>query len=380
MPVKKHKARKIYIVAGEASGDLLGSKLIRSLKKLNKTLEFRGVGGEKMKAEGLTSIFKISDLSIMGFIEVLPSIPRILARLNKTVSDIVEYKPDVVVTIDSPGFNFRLASKLRKQFGKSIKIIHYVAPSVWAYKPERVHIVKALFDHLILILPFEKKYFDEVGMQCTYVGHPILEDSPASSKKNSKLITMMPGSRISEVRRHLPIFLAALDIVQREIQDLQVFIPTVENVKKYITAAVKQYPNIIVSDNPKEKEKYLSASVMAVVKSGTSSMEMVHNNIPAVVAYKINSLSALYIKSKLKIKFASLINILLNREVIKEFLQEKLTPKPLAYEILRLIKDRVYRSKQLEDYEKGRNLMIDLSKPSPSDMAASIIHSTAQTS
>lgn len=373
MQQKKSQLKKIYIVAGEASGDLLGGKLISALKKQNKNLQFRGVGGEKMISEGFSSIFKMSDLSVMGFIEVLPSIPRIYDRLISTVKDIEQYKPDVIITIDSPGFNFRLAAKIRQKMGDSIKLIHYVAPSVWAYRPERVQIVKALYNHLLLILPFEKKYFDKVEMPSTFVGHPILEDEPESRKIDEKLLIMMPGSRMSEVRRHLPIFLKSLDIVKREVSDLRVFIPTIPKVRKYIQKKIAKYPYISFSDDALVKKQQLGKTCAAVVKSGTSAMEMVANNIPAVVAYKINFLSAMYLKSQLQIKYASIINILQDKEIIKEFLQEKLNPVDLSQEILHLLQDKKYRANLLNEYEEAKKLLIDKSKPAPSEQAALVV-------
>lgn len=371
MQEAKHNSKKIYIIAGEASGDLLGSKLICELQKLNSNLEFRGVGGEKMTSVGLTSIFNMSDLSIMGFLEVIPSIPRIYERLKTTQDDIRNYKPDIIITIDSPGFNFRLVSNLRKEFDESIKIIHYVAPSVWAYKPERVHVVKALFDHLFLILPIEKEYFDKVNMSYTYIGHPIFEDLPKiDNSVERNYITIMPGSRKSEVKKHLKIFLNAASIVRKEIPNLSIFIPTLSNVKKYVKGIIKHHDNIVFSDNPKDKEKYLAKSVAAIAKSGTSSMEMIQYKIPTVVGYRINYLSYLYLKSKIKIKYASLINIILNREIIKEFLQDDLKAESLANELIKLIKDKSYRSTQLKEYNDFIDMMIDKSKPTPSQTAA----------
>ncbi len=377
MNTNKHR---IFIIAGEPSGDVIGGKLIKALSQMNPNLEFRGVGGDNMINEGLNNIFPMHDLSIMGFLEVIPAIPRIINRLKQTIRSIIEFKPQIIITIDSPGFNFRIVNKVRLLFGNKIKIIHYVAPSVWAYKPERVFKVAKLFDHLLMILPIEKQYFEN-HVPCTYVGHPIIEQDLKSSlpisairkkygiKDTEKLITIMPGSRKGEIEKHLECFIKAVDLVKQDV-NAKVFIPTHRNFEKLISYKAK---GVIISSNPDAKKELITASDVALVKSGTSSVEMISYNIPTVVGYRMNALTYLYLKNKIKVKYASLINIILNREVIPEFIQKNCTPQNLADAILKLLKDNSARAKQLDAFQEVSSKFKGEADKLPSQLAAEVV-------
>lgn len=372
--------KKIFIIAGEASGDVIGGKLIVALKKLNSELEFRGVGGDNMINVGLNNIFPMHDLSVMGFFEIAPAIPRILNRLKQTVRNIIEYKPDLIITIDSPGFNFRIANKVRQLLGRKVKIIHYVAPSVWAYKPERVLKVAKLFDHLLMILPIEKQYF-EAHIPCTYVGHPIIEQDLKSSKSveeirnkyrirdDEKLITIMPGSRKGELGKHLDCFIKAIEIV-RQSHNIKVFIPTLRNIEKLVTGKVD---NVIISSDLEIKRDLISASDVALIKSGTSSVEMIGYKIPTIVGYRMNPLTYLYLKNKIKVKYASLANIICNREIIPEFIQKNCTSYNLANAMLDLINNKELRKKQLEGFVEVAKLFKGEGEKLPSEQAADVV-------
>ncbi len=372
--------KKIFIIAGEASGDVIGGKLITALKKSNSKLEFRGVGGDNMINVGLNNIFPMHDLSVMGFFEIVPAIPRILNRLKQTVRNIIEYNPDLIITIDSPGFNFRVANKVRQLLGRKVKIIHYVAPSVWAYKPERVFKVAKLFDHLLMILPIEKEYF-EAHIPCTYVGHPIIEQDLKSSKTvadirkkygirdDEKLITIMPGSRKGELAKHFDCFVKAVEIV-RQSHNIKIFIPTLGNIEKLVTGKVN---NSIASSNLEIKRDLISASDVALIKSGTSSVEMIGYRVPTVVGYRMNPLTYLYLKNKIKVKYASLANIICNKEIIPEFIQKNCTPYNLANAILDLIDNKELRKKQLEGFIEVAKLFKGEGEKLPSEQAADVV-------
>ena len=324
---------KICIIAGEASGDIIGAKLVKELKTKHPKLKFIGLGGPNLAKEGLESLFDMKEISVMGFLEVLPNIFRIRKRLLQMAQYIIDEKPALVVTIDSFGFNSRVIKRVREQLGSSIKIVHYVAPTVWAYKPERAKTIAALYDLQLTILPFEKEYFDNVGVKCEYVGHPIVEDStePLISKTEiankygfdptkENLVVIMPGSRLQEVEFHGVLFAEVFKEVKSIYPQIKAFIPTLPHLKNLVD---KIFSNLdaIISDRLEDKSNLLPFAKCAIVKSGTSSLEMALYKIPTVVAYKMNPLTFWYIKNKLNIKYASLINLLNDQEIFRERIQ-----------------------------------------------------------
>lgn len=363
---------KIYIVAGEASGDLIGSKLIAEIKKQCKTAKFKGIGGPKMISKGFESLFNIQDLSIMGFLEVIPSIPRILWRMKQTINDIRKFSPDIIVTIDSPGFNFRLVKKLHEKFPKQLKMIHYVAPSVWAYKPERVNIIKQYYNHLLAILPIEKKYFDEVKAPCTFIGHPILENHKPSIKKDANKILLMPGSRKSEISKHMKVFIQVANKLHDENPKLKFYILTFAQFEQYVKKFTKEMSHFITITDDIAKQRTIRKCGFAIVKSGTSSVEMMREEIPCVVGYKVNALSYKYIKNKIKVAYASLVNIILDKEAVKEFIQAECTVDKIYEEMNKLMHDEKYRNEQIKAYKAAKNKMLPKGK-TPSRTAAKIV-------
>ena len=213
---------KIYIIAGEISGDFIGAKIIQNLKQLHSNIELLGIGGPQMIETGLKTLFSISEINMMGFFEILPHIFRLKKRIIQTAQNITSHSPDLLITIDSPGFTYRVA-KLAKTLNPKLKMVHIVAPSVWAYKPERAAKYAQIYDHLLALLPFEPPYFEQVGLSCTYIGHPIIQQHFYPDKKSlreeftieatTKVISVTPGSRIGEISRHMPVFRKALDII-----------------------------------------------------------------------------------------------------------------------------------------------------------------------
>ncbi len=353
------KELKIFIIAGEASGDLYGAKLMNSLRDIYKgKINFYGIGGNRMNSEGLSSIFPMSEISIMGFLEIIPHIPNVLNRINQTVSEILKLRPDVVITIDSPGFNCRVVKKLQDS---NIKLVHYVAPTVWAYKPKRAQKFAKLFDHLLLLLPFEPPYFDAVGLANTFVGHPIVETTIGNVNKaefrkkhqidNSDiLLCLMPGSRSTELTKLLNIFLETALILKAKHKNLKIIIPTLPPLAKQIKYAADYLDlDTIVVDNEDEKYAAYQASDIALVKSGTASLEVALSGCPMIIAYKINHISYLILKRMIKIKYANLINLILDKELIPELLQEKCFPKNLAESLEKLINSKDLRSKQIAE-------------------------------
>lgn len=321
---------KIYLIAGEPSGDLLGSRLMRALRE-HGNVSFYGVGGETMQAEGLHSLFDISDLSVMGFFEVLPSVPRILKRIRQTLQDIDRVKPDIVVTIDSWSFNVRIHQGLKKQ-KCPVPHIHYVAPQVWAWKAKRAKVIHKWIDALMVLLPFEKKCFTTLPVR--YVGHPVIEGGADlgrtgafrqkySLPKGAMVMTVLLGSRKTEVKALLPVFEKAVMQMQKTHSNLRIVIPTVKTVARMVMKATKKWKiPVIVVHSEVERYDAFAVSSVALAASGTVSLELAMAGVPHVIAYRINPLTAFLARRILKIKYVNLINILANKEIIPELLQE----------------------------------------------------------
>lgn len=376
---------KIYVIAGESSGDLLGARLMRALKQ-----DFVGIGGPQMEAEGLQSLIPMSELALMGFVEVLPHIPRLMRHIGTTVKDILIQKPDVIVTIDSPGFNFRVAKRMREHWPKcsseAPRFIHYVAPSVWAYKPGRAKKLAEIYDEVLTLLPFEPPYFTKEGMRAHFVGHPLVEDIPRPDatafrkrydiSEDTKVITVLPGSRMGELKRHLPVLKECIRSLAGDYPGLVTLMPSVPHLKQAVKTMTADWSSrLLLIDQGTEKWDAFAASDAAIGKSGTVTLELALTGTPMVVIYKVHPLSA-WLMRKMKItRYVTLVNILLNQEVIPELLQEDATVEKIASAIRELLKDPVKRNKQTGAFEMALK-KIGLSDPvSPSQKAANIISS-----
>ncbi len=366
----------IYLIAGEASGDALGAGLIRSLRARRPDIRFAGIGGEAMQREGLRSLFPYSDLSIMGFLEVIPHIPALLKRLRETTFDILTRQPTAVITIDSPGFNFRLARALKTNADTArIKRIHYVAPSVWAYKAGRARKTARLFDALLALLPFEPPYFEKEGLRTIFVGHPVLWQSEQGDADrfrarhsigfDTRLLLTLPGSRTGEIARHLPIFLQTANA----LPDYKVVILASPQVRKRIENAVS--PRVLVVDIS-EKQDAFAAATIALSKSGTITLELAMAGVPTVVAHKVGALSAWLIRRMALIPFVSLVNIAAKKEILPELLQEQCTPACLARELTRLAQPASMLEQRQQCLQAVR-ILRGSSVQSPHDAAAAAV-------
>lgn len=374
----------IYLIAGEPSGDFLGAQLMRSLRaQSQQEILFYGIGGEKMEGQGLVSLFPYHELSMMGLVEILPYIFRTLIHISSTIADIILKQPDMVVTIDSPGFNFRVVEKLRKEEFKS-KFVHYVAPTVWAYKPERAEKCAKLFDHILLLLPFEQPYFKEVGLDSTFVGHPIVCESIKGNAEefkekyeipvNSPIFCLLPGSRKGEVKRNMPVFSRAIGMLARCYPTLTLFIAVPDHVMPAIASYLNTCPfRVIIADSEQDKKNGIAASNFAFVKSGTVAFEVAAAGTPMLVTYRINKLSAWWLRRMLITKYANLINILLKKEVIPELLQEQSNSLMLASCANTILKYPTLQQKQGEGIESALKQLIPDNNTYPSDIAAQTI-------
>lgn len=363
----------VYLIAGEASGDMLGAGLMRALKMQKSEIRFAGIGGDLMHSEGLHSLFPYSELSVMGFLEVLPHIPKFLRLLRETVNDIAAKKPDVIVTIDSPGFNFRLARMLQDNLQtKGIKRVHYVAPSVWAYKPGRARKTAQLFDLLLTLLPFEPPYFEKEGLKTVFIGHPVLWEEHNGDvalfrtrhgiAAGEKILLVLPGSRAGEVKRHLPIFLAAAE----GIGGFRIVVLASPQVKEQIKAGLPQ--GVILCDIA-EKQDAFDAATMALSKSGTITLELAAHNVPTVVAHKTSFLSAWLLRKMILIRYASLINIAVDKEILPELLQEKCTVENITQALNHLQKPEAMQQ-QREEIANAIKVLRGKNSTSPNAVAA----------
>ncbi|WP_259779761.1 lipid-A-disaccharide synthase [Aestuariispira ectoiniformans] len=336
---------KIFLVAGEASGDALGARLMAALKTLSADITFCGVGGPLMEAEGMKSLFPMHELSVMGLVEILPHVRKLFRRIKQTAKAVEKSAPDAVVTIDSPGFAHQLAGRIQHI---DCPKIHYVAPSVWAWKPGRVHKCKKHFDHLLALLPFEPPYFEAVGLPCHFVGHSVLEsgadqgNGPAFRAKygissEDKILCVLPGSRRGEVSRLLPVFGETVHRVADNTDNLHVVVPTTEGVKELVEETVKDWPvQPIMISGQIEKYDAMAASDVALAASGTVALELAMARLPTVIGYKVSPITYFLAKRLVKTPYAHLLNTILDRFVVPERIQNDCTPELLSTDVLAL--------------------------------------------
>jgi len=349
----------IFVVAGEPSGDAIGARLMAALKdETEGAVRFAGIGGARMETEGLTSLFPMSDLTLFGLAEVLPKIKVVKARIAETVAAIRAAGPDAVVTIDSPGFSFRV----QKQLGAgSTKRIHYVAPTVWAWRPGRARKIARFLDRLLVLLPFEPPYFDAVGLPCDFVGHPVLEEGADRGDgvgfrarhgipADAPLLVVLPGSRRSEIRALLPVFADVLARLRQRFPGLRAVVPTVETVANDVKRAAAAWPvPALVVEGAAEKYGAFAAGTAAMAASGTVSLELAIARLPAVIAYRVHPISAVVARRLLKVRYATLANIILNRAAVPEFLQDRCRADLIAESVGTLLADPVARVSQVKE-------------------------------
>jgi len=349
----------VYIIAGEPSGDILAARLIKALKQLTDgQVRFAGIGGEAMRAEGLESLFPQADLAVMGFAEVVPRIPRILRRLKETLADIEARQPSLIVTVDSWGFTGRVAKKL-KEAGSAIPRLHYVAPMVWAWKEKRARALADRVDELLCLLPNEPAYFERHGLKAVHVGHPVLErlgekhDGQGFRQRHgiaadAPLLCVLPGSRTSETSRLLPVFAETAALMADHFPGLRVVVPSVETVVEPVRRAVASWnvPALVVDSA--EKWDAFAASDAALAASGTVALELAVSKVPMVIGYRVAPLTAMAVRRLLTIKYVCLLNLLVDRLVVPELLQENCVPAALADALSPLMRDGPERRRQLE--------------------------------
>lgn len=362
---------KIFLIAGEPSGDILGASLMRGLKEElgANNVQFSGVGGSDMEEEGMSSLFPMSDLSVMGLAEVLPRLGTILRRINETTEAAAEERPDAVISIDSPDFSFRVQKKLRQRFGRfpdSPQLIHYVAPTVWAWRPGRAQKIAAFLDHLLALFPFEPPYFERVELSCDFVGHPVTTygiseaDGQAFRKDHGiapdeKLLCVLPGSRMSEVSRLLPVFAQTLHKLRDIRKDTRICVPLVSGVAPYIkdSLAERGITDVIYTRSCEDKFAAFNAADAALAASGTVSLELAAARLPHVIAYRVSALSAFIGRRLIKTPYANLVNVILDKMVVPELLQENCKPEQILDNLLPLLSDTPERTAQADAFDNA---------------------------
>ncbi|MCV2447550.1 lipid-A-disaccharide synthase [Paracoccus sp. DMF] len=354
---------KFFLIAGEPSGDNLGGALMAGLKQLDPGAGFTGVGGPAMAAEGLESRFPMDELSLMGIWEVLPKYRALKARIRETAQAVAEARPDALITIDSPDFCLRVAREARA-LNPELRTIHYVAPSVWAWRPGRAQKMAQVIDHVLAILPFEPPLMRAAGMSCDFVGHPIAAEPVASAEEaagfrtahgiapETPLVLCLPGSRRSEVGRLGPRFDEALIRLRDRVPEIRVVIPTVRGVAGLVHDMAQRWPTApIVVEGAEEKRAAFAAADLALAASGTVSLDLAANDVPMVIGYDVAPLSRLIIGLLLKTDTVTLVNLVSETRVVPEFLGRACQPGPMSQALYRLVEDPEERARQIAAME-----------------------------
>jgi lipid-A-disaccharide synthase len=354
---------KLYLLAGEPSGDKLGAALMAGLNALRPGIAFRGLGGPLMQAEGMESLFPMEELSVMGIAEVLPKYPALRRRLFQAASDCVEFAPDALLTIDSPDFSLRLAKQVKRRI--ETRTIHYVAPSVWAWRPGRAVKMAHHIDHVLALLPFEPPYMEAAGMTCDFVGHPVVAEPIASEADmgafraeygvgDAPLILALPGSRQSEVARLAPVFGETLKVVLNARPDARVVLPAARSVAAAVQDAARHWPGDPIVLDPRDdpqadakKRAAFAAADIALAASGTVSLELAANATPMVIAYDMSWLSWQIMSRMARIDTVTLVNLVFGQNIVPEFLGPACKPPDIAAALLKLLDDKPARLQQL---------------------------------
>jgi len=373
----------IFVVSGEPSGDNLAGRFMGALKaETGGQIRFAGVGGPQSAAQGLESLFPMHELSLVGLAEVVPHLPRLIKRINQTAAAARELEPDVVVTIDSPSFTLRVAQKLR---GTGIPVVHYVAPQLWAWRPGRAKSLAKRVDHIMALLPFEVPFFANYGIPCTYVGHPAIEagagngDGEAFRKRHglpsdAPVLCVVPGSRVGEVRRILPVFAEALGMLKARYPNLHIVIPVAAAVAQEVEARTKDWPFPVVRvTNPEERFDAFAACDAAMTKSGTVTLELALAQVPMVVAYRVSPATAFLVRRMgVSVEHAALVNLLVGHGLVPELIQEDCTPQKLATAMDELFASEETRKAQREGFRQIIKIM-GKATPPPSEHAAKVV-------
>ena len=380
--------RKVFLIATEESGDRLGANLMKVLRqRLGDAVSFEGVGGRSMAREGLVSLFPIEDLSIIGLSAVIKQLPKILRLIRQTTSAVTEARPDILVIIDSPDFTHRVAKRVRAA-DPQIPIVNYVSPSVWAWRPGRARAMLGYVDHVLALLPFEPEAYQRLrGPPCSYVGHPLTDQlaslRPAADEQQRRdasppVLLVLPGSRRSEIRRHMEVFGQTLGRLRDEGSAFELILPTMPHLQEAITEALKTWPvqpRVVIGEQ--EKRAAFRIAHAAFAKSGTVTLELAISGVPMVTAYMVGSTEAWIMRRAINVQSVILANLVIGENVVPEFLQEDCTPEKLAPALREVLGDSALRRRQVEGFARIDRIMSTGDQP-PSVRAADIVLATMQ--
>jgi lipid-A-disaccharide synthase len=383
-------ARKIFLIATEESGDRLGAGLMKVLRqRLGGAVRFEGVGGQSMVREGLTSLFRIEELSIIGLAAVVTQFPKILRLIRSTATAATDASPDILVIIDSPDFTHRVARRVRAR-DRSIPIIDYVSPSVWAWRQGRARAMLRYVDHVLALLPFEPEEYRRLrGPPCSYVGHPLTEQiatlrpNAAEQKRRDEappVLLVLPGSRRSEIRHHMAVFGETLGRLNAEGVAFELILPTMPHLQEAVRKGVESWkvaPRIVIGEQ--EKRAAFRIARAALAKSGTVTLELALAGVPMVTAYRVGPVEAWILRRAIRTNSVILANLVVGENVVPEFLQENCTPEELSRALREVLEDSLLRRRQVEAFAKIDTIMSTGDQP-PSVRAADIVLATMRKS
>ncbi len=373
--------RKIFILTGEPSGDKLASTVISQLNQSHNNIDYLSVGGTHLNKLGIKSIYDLKEITYIGFTSVFINLFKIRSKINETVKKIIEFKPDILFSVDSPDFTLRVAEKVKK-INPNIKTIHYVAPQVWIWREGRLKKFKKFLDHVLLLFNFEKKYFDKENIKNTFVGHPLLENKENIKtelsnliKNDKKIISLFPGSRLSEISILLPILIDFVILMNNKFNEYHFVFHTTDQSKNLINEKLIKFnfKNVDVISDENIKSQILFNSKFAVAKSGTVSLEICNFKIPSIIIYKMNYLNFMIVKFLVKTKYANIINIINQKEIIPELIQKECNAKEIFRSVVYYLKNPELMDKQINLVS---NTLKDIRSKTSSSKEASIVISS----
>ncbi|MGI9501364.1 MAG: lipid-A-disaccharide synthase [Geminicoccaceae bacterium] len=378
---EKGGSSKIFLLAGEPSGDVIGARLMQALHRRQggEAIRFFGVGGPRMQAQGLDSLFPMAELSLMGFTEVLPHVPKLLTRLSQTRKEILRQQPDMALTIDSPGFSLRLQQRLD---GQALRRVHYVAPQVGAWRRGRSARLGAKIDHLLALLPFEPPFFENHGLACSFVGHPIIEEAGRQGNgaqfrrryeqpDDAPIICLLPGSRLTEIKQHMPVLRATANRLWQRFPRLRLILPTLPSLAPVLRSMVEDWPiQPLILDERADRFDAYAASWLAIAASGTVTLELALANLPHITIYRTGAVTAWLARRMINVDHVNLVNLILNRPVVPEWLQEDCNPERIATSAVHLIEDTDHREAQKASLGEVMAMLRGGDDSPPSEQAA----------
>ncbi len=371
--------KKIFVLTGEPSGDKLASNIIKSLNDKKKDIEYLGVCGNNLKSLGIKSIYDQKDITYMAFTDVVFNFLKIKKKIDLTVNEVIKFNPSILLTVDSPDFSLRVSEKV-KRINPKIKTIHFIAPKVWAWREGRVKKMKKFLDHILLLFSFEKKFFDKENLKNTFVGHPLLDSMEKDINveikdfvKKKNIVSLFPGSRESEVKILFPVLINFIKKMNLKDNSYHYIFHSTQKFKEMLKNKLltENLSNVEVVSDDKIKSQVLKKSIFAIVKSGTISLDVCKNNIPSIIIYKMNFFNFHVAKFLLKIKYVNMINIINNKEIIPELLQDECNPNEIYKTFYYFMKKPILIKEQMSVV---KNTIDDLkSSTSASDQASKVI-------